>query len=212
MQHSTCHSSAGQPIQKSYKDWNTSWPQNSWTITEPAIYTQASYVRLLSNFVSAVCNLQAKAVIQGFYNPTSNKMNIKDTARVYLRNISSPFSIVDSSKAVIDSITYTGNFVFTKVTAGTYYIVVKHRNSVETWSKSGGKQYIPGTAFTYNFNTDSTQAYGNNEVRVSSSPLTYAIYNGDENQNGIIDLNDIIANYDDAGIFATGLYKNQCYR
>ncbi len=197
----------GQPIQKSYKDWNTSWPQNSWTITEPAIYTQASYVRLLSNFVSSVCNLQAKAVIQGFYNPVSNKMNMKDTARIYLRNISSPYSIVDSSKAVLDSVTYTGNFVFTNVNAGTYYIVIKHRNSVETWSRSGGKQYIPGTAFTYNFNTDSAQAYGNNEVRVSSSPLTYAIYNGDENQNGIIDLNDIIANFNDAGIFATGYIR-----
>lgn len=39
---------ASQPAQKSYKDWNTSWPQNSWEITEPGIYYQASYVRLLS--------------------------------------------------------------------------------------------------------------------------------------------------------------------
>ena len=197
----------GQPIHKSYKDWNTSWPQNSWTITEAGIYTQASYVRLLSNFVSSVCNLQAKAVIQGFYNPSLNKMNMKDTARIYLRNISSPYSVVDSSKAIIDSVTYTGNFVFTNVSAGTYYIVIKHRNSVETWSKSGGKQYIPGTVFIYNFNTDSSNAFGSNEIRVSSSPLTYAIYNGDENQNGIIDLNDIIANFNDAGIFATGYIR-----
>ena len=39
---------AGQPTQKSYKDWNTGFPQNSWEITEPGIYYQASYVRLLS--------------------------------------------------------------------------------------------------------------------------------------------------------------------
>ncbi len=39
---------ASQPTQKSYRDWNTSWPQNSWEITEPGIYYQASYVRLLS--------------------------------------------------------------------------------------------------------------------------------------------------------------------
>lgn len=45
----------GQPIQKSYKDWNANWPQDSWTITEAGIYTQASYVRLLSNFVSGAC-------------------------------------------------------------------------------------------------------------------------------------------------------------
>jgi hypothetical protein len=42
-----------QPIQKSYKDWNTSWPENSWEITEPAIYYQAAYIKLLSKFVSS---------------------------------------------------------------------------------------------------------------------------------------------------------------
>ncbi len=39
-----------QPIQKSYKDWNTSWPENSWEITEPAIYYQAAYIQLLSAY------------------------------------------------------------------------------------------------------------------------------------------------------------------
>ena len=40
-----------QPAQKSYKDWNTSWPEDSWEITEPAIYYQSSYVYLLSRFL-----------------------------------------------------------------------------------------------------------------------------------------------------------------
>lgn len=42
-----------QPIQKSYKDWNTSWPENSWEVTEPSMTYQGAYVRLLSNFVRA---------------------------------------------------------------------------------------------------------------------------------------------------------------
>lgn len=37
-----------QPIQKSYKDWNTSWPQNSWEVTEPAIGYQGNFVQLLA--------------------------------------------------------------------------------------------------------------------------------------------------------------------
>lgn len=41
-----------QPIQKSYKDFNDSWPVNSWTITEPGIYTNATYVRMVSKFAS----------------------------------------------------------------------------------------------------------------------------------------------------------------
>ncbi|MCC5928077.1 MAG: glycoside hydrolase family 9 protein [Cyclobacteriaceae bacterium] len=41
-----------QPVQKAYRDWNTSWPENSWEITEPAIYYQAAYIRLISKFAS----------------------------------------------------------------------------------------------------------------------------------------------------------------
>jgi hypothetical protein len=40
----------GQPPQKSYRDWNVSWPDNSYAVTEPAIYYQAAYVKLLSKF------------------------------------------------------------------------------------------------------------------------------------------------------------------
>ncbi|MEO6166816.1 MAG: T9SS type A sorting domain-containing protein, partial [Chitinophagales bacterium] len=46
----------GQPIQKSYRDWNAGWPQDSWSTTENAIYTQAAYVKLLSWFLGGACN------------------------------------------------------------------------------------------------------------------------------------------------------------
>jgi endoglucanase len=41
-----------QPLQKAYKNWNNGFPENSWECTEPAIYYQASYVKLLSKFIS----------------------------------------------------------------------------------------------------------------------------------------------------------------
>ena len=34
-----------------YKDFNTSWPLNSWSLTEPSGGYQTSYIRLLSRFV-----------------------------------------------------------------------------------------------------------------------------------------------------------------
>jgi endoglucanase len=43
----------GQPKQKSYKDFNTSWPLNSWEITENSCGYQVNYIRLLSKFVVA---------------------------------------------------------------------------------------------------------------------------------------------------------------
>jgi endoglucanase len=42
-----------QPHQKSYKDFNTSWPLNSWEITENSCSYQTKYIRLLSKFVKA---------------------------------------------------------------------------------------------------------------------------------------------------------------
>ncbi|MBK8567129.1 MAG: glycoside hydrolase family 9 protein [Saprospiraceae bacterium] len=50
----------GQPHQKSYKDWNTSWPENSWELTEPAIYSQAAYIKLVSKFASESIVLPAE--------------------------------------------------------------------------------------------------------------------------------------------------------
>ena len=41
-----------QPRQKSYKDFNTSWPLNSWEVTENSCGYQVNYIRLLSKYVS----------------------------------------------------------------------------------------------------------------------------------------------------------------
>ena len=41
-----------QPPQKCYLNWNNSNPEKSWEITEPAIYYQASYIKLISKFIS----------------------------------------------------------------------------------------------------------------------------------------------------------------
>lgn len=45
----------GQPVQKSWRDWNAGWPQNSWTLTEPGIYTQAAYIKMLAEFLPDGC-------------------------------------------------------------------------------------------------------------------------------------------------------------
>ncbi|PKL91438.1 MAG: hypothetical protein CVV21_07590 [Candidatus Goldiibacteriota bacterium HGW-Goldbacteria-1] len=42
-----------QPPMKSYKDWNTSWPENSWEVTENSTGYQSRYTLLASFFASA---------------------------------------------------------------------------------------------------------------------------------------------------------------
>ncbi|HPR32798.1 MAG TPA: glycoside hydrolase family 9 protein, partial [Prolixibacteraceae bacterium] len=48
----------GQPNQKSYKDFNTGWPLNSWSVTENSCGYQVAYIKLLSKFVNLMfdCN------------------------------------------------------------------------------------------------------------------------------------------------------------
>jgi len=41
----------GQPPQKSFKEFNTGWPLNSWEVTENSNSYQVKYIRLLSKFV-----------------------------------------------------------------------------------------------------------------------------------------------------------------
>ncbi len=40
-----------QPAAKAYADLNAGWPERSWELSEPGIYYQAMYVRLLADFV-----------------------------------------------------------------------------------------------------------------------------------------------------------------
>ncbi|MBM4092511.1 MAG: glycoside hydrolase family 9 [Planctomycetes bacterium] len=45
-----------QPRAKCYADYNLGWPEASWELSEPAIYYQAAYIRLLSGFVKPSSN------------------------------------------------------------------------------------------------------------------------------------------------------------
>ena len=128
---------------------------------------------------------------------------MKDTVKAILRNIISPFNKIDSSMAVIDSVSFTGFFIFKNAPSGTYYIQLMHRNTIETWSKSGGESMTGGILKNYDFTTASSQAFGNNMVLKGTK---YCIFSGDVNKDGFVNLTDVINIYNDAGMFTTG-YK-----
>ncbi|MDQ3019264.1 MAG: dockerin type I repeat-containing protein [Bacteroidota bacterium] len=131
---------------------------------------------------------QIKIIIQGFYNISTDRLNIRDTVRAYLRYSLSPYNVIDSAKSVIDSLTFTGSFLFANAPSGIYYIQTRHRNSIETWSKLNGEQYTFGSVLSYDFTDSITKAFGNNMTRKGSN---FCIYNGDVNQDGIIDGSDL---------------------
>ncbi|MEZ0484537.1 glycoside hydrolase family 9 protein [Fibrella aquatica] len=83
-----------QPAQKSYRDWNTVWPDASWSVTEPAIYYQSAYVKALSRLVDSPSNyvLPTNPVVvitaaepdnglfSLFPNPTNSNLTVLFTA------------------------------------------------------------------------------------------------------------------------------------
>ncbi len=157
------------------------------------------------DFVSIKYSQQPYAIltgfIEGFYNSSSDKM-ISDTAGVYLRNSFSPYSIIDSSRSKLDS-SGNGRFYFSSINNGiNYYIVLKHRNSIETWS-SIGLSFTSGL-MSYDFTPASDKAYGNNQIQIDTSPLRFAVYSGDINQDGSVNLTDVVSAYNGSSNFVTG--------
>ncbi len=128
--------------------------------------------------------LKLTSLLEGPLNQTTNMMT-PDTVSVYLRNMFSPYSIVDSARGKLNS---KGHKVFNFLRAkngAEYYIVVKHRNSIETWS-SVPKEFSSDT-LAYNFTTLASQAYGNNLKLINGK---FCIYSGDTNHDGVVDGND----------------------
>lgn len=142
--------------------------------------------------------LHLTSMMEGFYDPSTGKLT-KDTARVFMRNTGSPYAIIDSAKAFLDSLG-KADFSYSAAANGiSYYIVVKHRNSIETWS-SAGNSFV-SNSMTYNFTTSAAQAFGSNLVLVGTK---WTFFSGDANQDGTIDAGDIIDVYNDVTIGNSG--------
>ena len=71
--------------------------------------------------------------------------------------------------------------------SGSYYFVIKHRNSIETRSANPVTISPSGTTY-YDFTTDQSKAFGNN---VTQSGTVWSVYSGDINQDGVIDAWDL---------------------
>ncbi|MBX7043539.1 MAG: fibronectin type III domain-containing protein [Ignavibacteria bacterium] len=124
---------------------------------------------------------------------------LKDTVTVELRKNTAPYDVVESMRGLAGLGT-PNSFAFYNAANGTgYYIVVKHRNSIETWS--GSTPSFSSGSLAYDFTSSASQAYGSNQVLVGSD---YSIYTGDPNQDGTVDGADISLIDNDAFNFVSG--------
>ncbi len=157
-------------------------------------YSNAGIQTTLSNSI----DLQISAFLEGLYignntmtsaiyNANGQASNtMADSIIVSLYQSNSTFNLVYSVKSILNvnglcivsiPISYLGN---------SYYLVIKHRNSIETWSSQAIA--LSSSQVSYSFTNSNSQAFGNN-LRNFGNGL-YLIYSGDINQDGSVDFND----------------------
>ncbi len=112
--------------------------------------------------------------------------NEQDSITVELRNAVSPYNLIESSNGMGGKGIKRRIEFLTSVNGTPYYIVVKHRNSIETWSSSA-QSFTNGTLY-FNFTLANTQAFGNNMINIGGK---WSLYVGDVNQDGIVDASDV---------------------
>lgn len=129
----------GQPAEKSYMDFNSNWPLNSWSVTENSCGYQISYIRLLSKFiknngavlngntvctVAGISNDALKSEITIYPNPTQTSFSVKSTL---------PFTatILDLDGKKVSSFKSTGNVTFgSELPNGEYLMKIETEKGV----------------------------------------------------------------------------------
>lgn len=135
-------------------------------------------------------NLTVNVFLQGYYigggkmSPllyilNSGGATAVDTITVELHRASSPYDSLYAYRGVLNSSGSITCAFPAGANGGNYYIVVKHRNSIDTWSASAQNVSSIGS---YSFTT-SGQAYGS---MANLGGGIYGIYSGDVNGDGTV--------------------------
>lgn len=162
----------------------------------------AGYLKFTVN--NPVVYLDLKSAPEGIASPNVSLLSRRDTVAVLIRQAVSPYAIVDSASGVIDSVTRLCSLVFDGVQPGKYYIVAKHGQCLETWSRAGGDSLkADGIPVVYDFTSSSAQAYGNNLAQVGAE---FCFISGDVDGNGYIDGSDLLIIDNDVFVFAAGYH------
>ncbi len=154
--------------------------------------------------------LNLKLFIEGYYignsmmastlfnQGVSFNATITDSIEVELRNAST--LNIESTQKIILNADGTATSVFAP-TSGFNYIVVKHRNGLQTWS---AEPIAISSITNYDFTTAANKAFGNNMIEVE--PGVWAFYSGDLNQDENIDLLDLSPLEIDINNFSFGYF------
>ena len=157
--------------------------------------------------------LNLKAFLQGYYIGSGAMQPVlanqfvagatgleSDTIYVELHDAMNPSTLIASTTALLMT---DGSAVASfKANAGSYYVAIKHRNTIQTWSAA--PVALPST---YDFTTSADQAFFGNMIDVYGENI-WSFYTGDLNQDDFIDIFDFPAYDFDNQNFVAFAYAN----
>jgi hypothetical protein len=160
--------------------------------------------------VDATKALNLKLFIEGLYAGSGTMNKAQGSAGDQFPGITADQVTVELRDASTGSLVYslnnldlstTGTILGTvpAIHSGSYYIYIKHRNSITTSTLSPVS--FAGSSITFDFSTGIAQAFGSNMKDVAGVAV---LYSGDVNQDGGIDASDMIAVDNDNTAFVTG--------
>lgn len=158
------------------------------------------YYSVSSTGGCSVSNLYVKAGIEGYYDDVTDSHINYAGMYVLLADANPPYNIVDTGYAYLENERLSNVFAFPRALTGDYYLILKHYNCLETWS-AAPVHIEPNVQDIYDFTTSDAQAFGNNMMLKGAR---WCIYSGDVDQDGTIDLADVVFVYNDVVNFVVG--------
>ncbi len=125
--------------------------------------------------------------------------DVADKVQLELHNAANYSQIAYSSGNVDLSTSGVVTLFVPSTYTGSYYLTVKHRNSVQTTSASVVN--FSGLNINYDFTSIAAKAFGNNMKAIDG---IFVIFGGDVNQDGVVDALDMIPVDNQAANFGTG--------
>ena len=174
--------------------------------------SNTSSIEITVNNCNAILNL--KYFIEGYYTAT-NTMTTKlynsgeelnplstnvDTVTVELHDANSPYALAESYIGLLQTNGTMQCTFSVSVIGNSYYIVVRHNNTIDTWSAN---PLLMSSNNTYDFSSSSSQAYGSNQIDLLSEGI-WSVFSGDLNADGAIDASDFLLLDADIQAFSSG--------
>jgi hypothetical protein len=148
-------------------------PASATVIVDPLPISTLDLTLFIQGFYIGSQQMNPALSLSGLPNPTTDCDNIT----VELHDATFPFALATGVPPFTGILQVDGSLLCnfpSLVNGNSYYIVVKHRNALETWSAN---PVLMSTSASYDFSTAATQAYAGNQIEVETG--VWALYSGD---------------------------------